>query len=127
MVHLVESVEPENDISLEGWTSCNVSVSVGFHFGVANTLLCVQAFANATKQLYASSFFKEKGQGSSGFLQALTPYLDGRSAVFENMVRPSYYTHGREPWLTPATVEREPYSPATLVLYVSRDGLIPDL
>jgi len=62
----IESVEPENDISLEGWTSCN-------------------AFSNATKQLYASSFFKEKGQGSAGFLQALTPYLDGRPAVFENM------------------------------------------
>jgi len=86
MVHSVESVEPENDISLEGWTSCNVSVSWLSTLRLLTHLAHVQAFANATKQLYASSFFKEKGQRSSGFLQALTPYLDGRSAVFENMV-----------------------------------------
>ncbi|KAF9646303.1 phosphoglycerate mutase-like protein [Thelephora ganbajun] len=62
----IESVEPENDISLEGWTACN-------------------AFANATKQLYASPSFKAKGQEYSEFLQALSPYLGGRPADFENM------------------------------------------
>lgn len=66
MADPVESVEPENDISLEGWTDC-------------------QAFTNATKTFYASSFFKEKAQNSSQFLQALTPYLGGRPAKFENM------------------------------------------
>lgn len=90
MVHPVESVEPENDISLEGWTSCNVSAFVDFHFGIAYISYFVQSFTNATKQLYASSFFKEKGQESNNFLQALSPYLDGRSVGFENMVR-SYY------------------------------------
>jgi len=36
MLYSVESVEPENNISLEGWTSCNVSGLVGFHDKVAN-------------------------------------------------------------------------------------------
>lgn len=63
---LIESVEPSNDISLEGWTDCN-------------------AFTNSTKQLYASSFFQEKAQNSSQFLQSLTPYLGGRPVTFQNM------------------------------------------
>lgn len=85
MVDPVESVEPENDISLEGWTDCQVSQFAVLHpeaymFGSA------QAFTNATEQFYASSFFKAKAQESSQFLQALTPYLGGRPATFENMV-----------------------------------------
>ena len=32
MVNSVESVEPSNDISLEGWTDCNVSAFPHPHF-----------------------------------------------------------------------------------------------
>ena len=74
------------------------------------SLFCVQAFTSATAQLYASSFFKAKAQASSQFLQALTPYLGGRPAKFENMVCGSSY-HG---WLHLdhcfVTVECEPPS-----------------
>ena len=45
-----------------------------------------QAFTSATEEFYASSFFKEKAQASGRFLQALTPYLGGGPAVFQNMV-----------------------------------------
>ncbi|KAF9783326.1 phosphoglycerate mutase-like protein [Thelephora terrestris] len=63
---LIESVEPDDDISLEGWTDC-------------------KTFTNSTEQFYASPFFKAKEQQSSQFLQALAPYLGGRPAQFENM------------------------------------------
>ena len=96
MMYSVESVEPENDISLEGWTSCNVSTFIGSPFEISyflHLLLRVQAFTNATEQLYASSFFKAKGQEQNGFLQALAPYLDGRSVQFENMACCSFNVH----------------------------------
>lgn len=51
----------------------------------------MQAFVNSTDQLYASPFFKAEGQAHSQFLQAIAPYLDGRSVDFENMVR--YFSH----------------------------------
>ncbi|KAF9458230.1 histidine phosphatase superfamily [Collybia nuda] len=62
----IESVEPENDISLEGWTSCNT-------------------FAIATKQFYESPVFRQKAAEHDAFLKSLPPYLDGRPVTFENM------------------------------------------
>ncbi|KAF5382703.1 hypothetical protein D9615_002817 [Tricholomella constricta] len=62
----VESVEPENDISLEGWTSCNT-------------------FSQATATLYKSTEFQQIASDNAGFLKALPPYLDGRPVTFENM------------------------------------------
>jgi len=32
MIGLVESVEPENDITLEGWTDCKVHAIAGIRF-----------------------------------------------------------------------------------------------
>lgn len=93
MVDPVESVEPDNDISLEGWTDCQVSPFIDLYFETPYiSLSCAQAFTNATTQFYASSFFKSKAQESSGFLQALTPYLGGRPATFQNMMRCSSCT-----------------------------------
>jgi hypothetical protein len=62
----IESVEPDNDISLEGWTSCNT-------------------FNNATTAFYNSDVFKQKAAESASFLQALPPFLDGRPVTLQNM------------------------------------------
>ncbi|XP_006462624.1 hypothetical protein AGABI2DRAFT_137285 [Agaricus bisporus var. bisporus H97] len=62
----IESVEPENDISLEGWTSCT-------------------AFNDATEAFYNSTEFKQKANESADFLNSLKQYLDGRPVSLENM------------------------------------------
>ncbi|KAJ7175399.1 histidine phosphatase superfamily [Mycena filopes] len=62
----IESVEPTNDVSLEGYTSCAV-------FNAANT-----AFYNSTE-------FAQKRNESAAFLSQLPPYLDGRPVTLENM------------------------------------------
>ncbi|KAJ7725358.1 histidine phosphatase superfamily [Mycena metata] len=62
----IESVEPTNDVSLEGYTSCAV-------FNAANT-----AFYNSTE-------FAQKRNESAAFLNQLPPFLDGRSVTLENM------------------------------------------
>jgi len=62
----IESVEPGNDISLEGWTSCGV-------------------FDNATAAFYKSPEFALKANESAAFLGQLKQYLDGRPVTLENM------------------------------------------
>ncbi|KAG5648396.1 hypothetical protein DXG03_004970 [Asterophora parasitica] len=62
----IESVEPENDISLEGWTQCNT-------------------FAQHTAAVYKSVEFQQKGADNAEFLKSLPPYLDGRPVSIENM------------------------------------------
>ncbi|KAJ7164700.1 histidine phosphatase superfamily [Mycena crocata] len=62
----IESVEPTNDISLEGWTSCG-------------------AFDNATAAFYNSAEFAQKRAESAAFLSQLPQYLDGRPVTLENM------------------------------------------
>ncbi|KAG5639427.1 hypothetical protein H0H81_002298 [Sphagnurus paluster] len=62
----VESVEPDNDISLEGWTSC-------------------KTFTQDTAALYKSPEFLQMAKDNAEFLNALPPYLDGRPVTFENM------------------------------------------
>jgi prostatic aicd phosphatase len=70
----IESVQPGNDISLEGWTNC-------------------APFTANTNEFYNSTEFKQKAEDYAGFLQSLPPFLDGRPANLENMwnVRESYY------------------------------------
>ena len=41
-----------------------------------------------------NNHFKEKAQESNQFIQALAPYLGGRSTNFQNMVRRFYLTLG---------------------------------
>ncbi|KAF9454839.1 phosphoglycerate mutase-like protein [Macrolepiota fuliginosa MF-IS2] len=62
-----QSVEPDNDISLEGWTSCG-------------------PFATATQAFYASPEFQQKANESAGFLNSLKQYLDGRSVSLVDMI-----------------------------------------
>jgi len=62
----IESVEPGNDISLEGWTNC-------------------APFTANTNEFYNSTEFKQKAEDYAGFLQSLPPFLDGRPVNLENM------------------------------------------
>ncbi|KAI0685017.1 histidine phosphatase superfamily [Cytidiella melzeri] len=62
----IESVEPEEDVSLEGYTSCT-------------------NFANKNTAFYQSPGFLQKANESAAFLQSLPPFLDGRSVSLENM------------------------------------------
>ncbi|KAL0573387.1 hypothetical protein V5O48_008567 [Marasmius crinis-equi] len=62
----IESVEPENDISLEGWTKCG-------------------AFDKSTQAFYDSPEFKQKAAESKEFLDLLPPFLDDRPVTLENM------------------------------------------
>ncbi|KAL7279753.1 hypothetical protein ACG7TL_006160 [Trametes sanguinea] len=62
----IESVEPNEDVSLEGFTSCNT-------------------FDDHTEAFYNSSAFQQKNSQVSQFLQDLKPYMDGRPVTLENM------------------------------------------
>jgi len=62
----IESVEPDNDVSLEGFTSCNT-------------------FNTATTTFYSSPEFKQVAADNAGFLSQLPQFLDGRPATLENM------------------------------------------
>ncbi|KAF9462990.1 phosphoglycerate mutase-like protein [Collybia nuda] len=62
----IESVEPTNDVSLEGWTSCGT-------------------FNDATQAFYNSTAFKQKASENDAFLKSLPPFLDGRPVTMENM------------------------------------------
>lgn len=62
----VESVEPNNDVSLEGWTSCG-------------------PFNDATNAFYASPEFQAKANESSAFLNSIKQYMDGRPVTLQNM------------------------------------------
>ncbi|KAI0930855.1 hypothetical protein AcV7_004926 [Taiwanofungus camphoratus] len=62
----IESVEPDEDVSLEGFTDCNT-------------------FDQKTEAFYNSSIFLQKQNEYSGFLSQLPPYLGGRSVALSNM------------------------------------------
>ncbi|KAJ7070028.1 histidine phosphatase superfamily [Mycena amicta] len=62
----IESVEPTNDVSLEGYTSCNT-------------------FNDATTAFYASAEFAQMKNETAAFLAMLPPYLDGRPVTLDNM------------------------------------------
>ncbi|KIY48077.1 phosphoglycerate mutase-like protein [Fistulina hepatica ATCC 64428] len=64
----IESVEPDNDISLESWTDCDT-------------------FSNATTAFYNSAEFVAKKVSSQAFLDELPPYLDGslESMIYDHM------------------------------------------
>ncbi|CAK5284334.1 unnamed protein product [Mycena citricolor] len=62
----IETVETNNDVSLEGWTSCG-------------------AFDQWTSGFYASPAFQAQANESASFLSQLPPYLDGRAVTLENM------------------------------------------
>lgn len=78
-------MDPNLDISLEGFLDCNVRTlwfpSPG---GVFNWL---QTFDTHTTNFYNSAEFQQMAKQSAAFLDLLPPYLDGRSVSLENMVR----------------------------------------
>jgi hypothetical protein len=65
----VAAVNPNNDVSLEGWDDCG-------------------AFNNYTTAFYNTSEFAAKQKEAASFLNSLPPYLDGRNVSLSNMVGP---------------------------------------
>ncbi|KAI0671089.1 phosphoglycerate mutase-like protein [Trametes maxima] len=62
----IESVEPNQDVSLEGFTSCNT-------------------FDDHTEAFYASPAFQQKASEAAQFFEDLKPYMDGRPVTLQNM------------------------------------------
>ncbi|KDR82623.1 hypothetical protein GALMADRAFT_835169 [Galerina marginata CBS 339.88] len=62
----IESVEPDNDVSLEGFTDCNT-------------------FVTATNAFYNSALFNATAAAHADFIKSLPPFLDGRPATLVNM------------------------------------------
>ncbi|KAL5483060.1 hypothetical protein ACEPAI_8289 [Sanghuangporus weigelae] len=62
----IESVESDEDVSLEAWVDCD-------------------PFDDATAAFYNSSLFQQVASENAEFLQSLPPFLDGRSVSLVNM------------------------------------------
>ncbi|PPQ67973.1 hypothetical protein CVT25_000453 [Psilocybe cyanescens] len=62
----IESVEPDNDISLEGWTDCGT-------------------FVDATNAFYNSAVFNETAAAHASFIASLPQFLDNRPATLVDM------------------------------------------
>lgn len=62
----VESVEPEDSIVFEGYTSC-------------------PTFTERTAAVYASDDFEAKASEEAAFLDSLAPVVSGRNTSFANM------------------------------------------
>ncbi|KAG9315539.1 histidine phosphatase superfamily [Chiua virens] len=62
----IDGVEPDLDVSLEGFLDCNT-------------------FDTHTTDFYNSAVFQQMAEQSAAFLDLLPPYLDGRSVSLENM------------------------------------------
>ncbi|KAL4249193.1 Histidine phosphatase superfamily protein [Abortiporus biennis] len=62
----IESVEPNEDVSLEGFTDCSLLTA-------------------KTTKFYNSSAFLEKQAEAQSFLNSLPPFLDGRPVTLSNM------------------------------------------
>ncbi|EJF61011.1 phosphoglycerate mutase-like protein [Dichomitus squalens LYAD-421 SS1] len=62
----IESVEPNEDVSLEGFTDCNT-------------------FDDHTTAFYNSAAFAAMNASVAQFLEKLGPYMDGRPVTLENM------------------------------------------
>jgi len=62
----IESVNPNEDVSLEGFTDCNTLTA-------------------RTTQFYQSPAFLAKANQSAAFLSELAPFLDGRAVTLQNM------------------------------------------
>ncbi|KAJ7614918.1 histidine phosphatase superfamily [Roridomyces roridus] len=62
----IQTVDPSNEVSLEGWTNC-------------------ATFDAATQAFYNSPEFLQKANESAHFLSLLPPFLDGRPATLVSM------------------------------------------
>ncbi|KAF9235189.1 histidine phosphatase superfamily [Melanogaster broomeanus] len=63
----VDAVDPDLDVSLEGFLDCNT-------------------FNTHTSEFYDTPEFQQMAEQSASFLQLLPPYLDGRSVALQNMI-----------------------------------------
>lgn len=61
----VAFIDPQEDISLEGWTSCN-------------------AFTNWTSAVYSSPAFQQVARDNAAFLQSLGPIVGNRNVTLAN-------------------------------------------
>ncbi|KAG8748142.1 hypothetical protein FRC10_008875 [Ceratobasidium sp. 414] len=91
----IESVEPDTDVSLEGWTDCNVSLFF-LLFPYAGIPLAPQTFNSATAAFYNSTEFKQVANASADFLASLRPLVGAeRPLKLANMAssqsRPGIY------------------------------------
>ncbi|KAG6375977.1 histidine phosphatase superfamily [Boletus reticuloceps] len=64
----VDAVDPNLDVSLEGFLDCNT-------------------FDTHTTDFYNSQLFQQMTKQSAAFLKLLPPYVDGRTVSLQNMVR----------------------------------------
>lgn len=80
----VNSVNPDEDITLDGTTECTVSAHSPTLFSGLDTR---QAFNSHTTSVYNSSIFQEKAKEASSFFSELSPYVGGRALQLSNMVR----------------------------------------
>ncbi|VDC04591.1 unnamed protein product [Peniophora sp. CBMAI 1063] len=62
----IDAVNSAIDVELEGFTSCNT-------------------YTTHVSEFYNSTFFSQKQNESTAFLESLPPYLDGRPVTLENM------------------------------------------
>lgn len=69
------------------WKAGPIVGYVHSHSTCDNHSTALQTFDNATKALYASDMFKQKGEENADFLKSLPQYLDGRTVTIQNMVR----------------------------------------
>ena len=86
---LVESVEPDLDVSLNGFMNCPVSHVKPKAILVPDCYpaLYLQNFDNHISQFYNSTPFLAEAAMAQPFLEELQPFLDNRSIDFTNMVR----------------------------------------
>ena len=81
----VDAVDPNLDVSLEGYLDCNVGRS--WLPSLGSVFNWLQTFSTHTTNFYSSEEFQQMAAQSAAFLKLLPPYLDGRSVSLQNMVR----------------------------------------
>ncbi|KAG8214787.1 histidine phosphatase superfamily [Butyriboletus roseoflavus] len=80
---VLNSVDPNLDVSLQGFFDCNVGT---LYFPSLDSVFnWPQTFDTHTTNFYNSAEFQQMANQSAAFLDLLPPYLDGRSVSLENM------------------------------------------
>ncbi|KAH0832229.1 histidine phosphatase superfamily [Lanmaoa asiatica] len=81
----VDAVDPNLDVSLEGFLDCNVGTL--WLLSPDSVFNWLQTFDTHTTNFYSSGEFQQMAAQSAAFLKLLPPYLDGRSVTLENMTK----------------------------------------
>lgn len=80
----LQTVGPNNNITLEPWTSCNGKLS-SFESSHEGALTRDAAFINRTTEVYNSSDFQAVASENADFLKSLVPIVDGRNVTMANL------------------------------------------